>query len=143
MDYDLIIERSRETTLQNWIAHVHDEDVVRLAAKYRPDRPKCTVEFVLGGSFNVCFKVVFADGLRWIVRVPRPGRVMFMERETRDEVAVTKYIKSTTSIPVLDIIAFRTAEGNVGGFGPFIITEFIVCDNLGVKLYHSKLGPGF
>ncbi|TAQ85277.1 hypothetical protein B7494_g6395 [Chlorociboria aeruginascens] len=143
MDYDLIIERSRESTLRNWITNVHDEDVVRLATKYRPDRPQCSVECVLGGSFNVCFKVAFADGLQWIVRVPKPGRVMFVEKKVRDEVAVMKYIKSTTSIPVPDIIAFGTAEDNVGGFGPFIITEFIYGDNLGVKLFDGNSNQDF
>jgi hypothetical protein len=143
MDYDLIVERSRESTLQNWIATVHDEDVIRLVAKYRPGQPECTIESVLGGSFNVCFKVAFADGLRWIVRVPKPGRVMFMEKKVRDEVAVMKYIKSTTSIPVPDIIAFGTGEDNVGGFGPLMITEFIFGDNLGVKLFDSNSDQDF
>jgi hypothetical protein len=62
MEYDLVIERSRESTLQNWIANVRDEDVIRSAAQYRPDRPQNTVECVLGGNFDVCFKVAFADG---------------------------------------------------------------------------------
>lgn len=74
---------------------------------------------------------------------PKPGRVMFMEKKVRDEVAVMKYIKSTTSIPVPDIIAFGTAEDNVGGFGPFMITEFIVGDNLGVKLFDGNSNQGF
>ncbi|ESZ98208.1 phosphotransferase family protein [Sclerotinia borealis F-4128] len=143
MDYDLIIERSRESILQNWIATVRDEDVIRLVARYRPGQPECTIESVLGGSFNVCFKIAFADGLRWIVRVPKPGRVMFMEKKVRDEVAVIKYIKSTTSIPVPDIIAFGTADDNVGGFGPFMITEFICGDNLGVKLFDTNSNQDF
>jgi hypothetical protein len=91
----------------------------------------------------VCFKVAFADGLRWIVRVPKPGRVMFMEKKVRDEVAVMKKIKSNTNIPVPDIIAFGTAADNVGGFGPFMITEFIFGDNLGVKLFDSNSDPDF
>ncbi len=137
MDYDLIIERSRESTLRNWIANVHDEDVIRLAAKYRPDKPQCNVECVLGGSFNVCFKVAFSDGLRWIVRVPKPGRVMFMEKQVRDTVAAMKKVQSTTNIPVPNIIAFGTAEDNVAGFGPFMITEFVFGDNLAAKLYNN------
>ncbi|KAH6723679.1 hypothetical protein BKA61DRAFT_566291 [Leptodontidium sp. MPI-SDFR-AT-0119] len=68
---------------------------------------------------------------------------MFMEKKVRDEVAVMKYIKSTTSIPVPDIIAFGTAEDNVGGFGPFMITEFVVGDNLGVKLFDGNSNLGF
>jgi aminoglycoside phosphotransferase (APT) family kinase protein len=110
MDYDLIVERSQESALRSWIANVRDEDVIRLAAKYRPGQPQCTVEQVLGGSFNVCFKVAFSDGLRWVVRVPKPGRVMFMEKQVRDTVAVMKKIQSTTRIPVPNIIAFGTAK---------------------------------
>ena len=143
MDYDLILERSRESTLRNWAANVHDEDVIRLAAKYRPDQPQCIVECVLGGSFNICYQVVFTDGLQWIVRVPKPGRSMYMEEKVRGEVAAIKYIKSNTSIPVPDIIAFGSAEDNVGGFGPFMITEFVVGDNLGVKLFDSNLNQDF
>jgi hypothetical protein len=68
---------------------------------------------------------------------------MFMEKKVCDEVAVMKYIKSTTSIPVPDIIAFGTAEDNVGGFGPFMITEFIYGDNLGVKLFDGNSNQDF
>ena len=74
---------------------------------------------------------------------PNLGRVMFMEKKVRDEVVVMKYIKSTTSIPVPDIIAFGTAEDNVGGFGPFMITEFVSGDNLGVKLFDSNSNQDF
>lgn len=91
----------------------------------------------------MCFKVAFTDDVRWIVGIPKPGRAMLMEKKVQDEVAVMKYIKSTTSIPVPDIIAFGTAEDNVGGFGPFIITEFISGDNLGVKLFDSNSDPDF
>ena len=143
MDYDLILERSRESTLRNWAANVHDEDVICLAAKYRPDQPQCIVECVLGGSFNICYQVVFTDGLQWIVRVPKPGRSMYMEEKVRCEVAAMMYIKSNTSIPVPDIIAFGSAEDNVGGLGPFMITEFVVGDNLGVKLFDRNLNQDF
>ena len=143
MDYDLILERSRESTLRNWAANVHNEDVIRLASKYRPDHPQCIVECVLGGSFNICCKVVFTDGLQWIVRVPKPGRSMNMEEKVRGEVAAIKYIRLNTSIPVPDIIAFGSAEDNVGGFGPFMIMEFVVGDNLSVKLFDRNVNQDF
>lgn len=60
-----------------------------------------------------------------------------MEKKVRVEVAVMKYVKSTTSIPVPAIIAFRTAEDKGAGFSPLMITEFIFEDNLGVKLFDS------
>jgi aminoglycoside phosphotransferase (APT) family kinase protein len=96
MDYDLIIERSQESTLRNWIANVRDE-----------------------------------------VRAPKPGRVMFMEKQVRDTVAVMKKIQSTTRISVPSIIAFGTAEDNVGGFGPFMINEFVFGGNLAAKLFDN------
>lgn len=57
-------------------------------------------------QLNICYQVVFTDGLQWIVRVPKPGRSMYMEEKVRGEVAAIKYIKLNTSIPVPDIIAF-------------------------------------
>lgn len=143
MDYDIILERSRDSTLRDWVFNVKDEDVIRLAAKYRPDQPQCILECILGGSFNICYKIRFTDGLQWIVRVPKPGRSMYREEKVRSEVAVIKYIKLNTSIPVPDIIAFGSAEDNIGGFGPFMITEFVVGDNLGVKLFNDNLNQDF
>lgn len=143
MDANLIVEQLREREFRDWKATINDENVIRLTTKYRPAPLVDRVEGVLEGSFNSCFKVAFSDGIRWMIRVPKPGRSMHMEEKVRGEVAVMKYIKSNTSIPVPDIIAFGTAEDNVGGFGPFMITEFMIGENLGDKLFSSDVDEGF
>jgi hypothetical protein len=73
---------------------------------------------------------------RWVIRVPiPPPLVMLPEKYVQDQVAVMKYVKAKTTIPIPYIIAHGTAAQNVVGFGPFIITKYVDGDNLGEKLY--------
>lgn len=78
------------------------------------------------GSFNACFKVVFDDGVAWAVRFPVAGRAMYPDEKVLREVAVMRFIREKTQIPVLRLIAFGMAADDFDpGIGPFIITEWI------------------
>ncbi|KAI9733758.1 MAG: hypothetical protein M1818_007172 [Claussenomyces sp. TS43310] len=78
------------------------------------------------GSFNWCFKVVFDDGTEWALRYPVAGDVMYPEEKVRREVAVMRFMKERTLIPVPEVIAFSMAANNHDPeMGPFIIEEWI------------------
>ncbi|TAQ85057.1 hypothetical protein B7494_g6612 [Chlorociboria aeruginascens] len=90
-----------------------------------PDGDKCICVKMNNGSFNWCFKVVFDDGTEWAVRFPVAGNVM-PEEKVRREVAVVRFIKEKTLIPVPAVIAFGMAADNHDlEMGPFIIEEWI------------------
>jgi hypothetical protein len=55
--------------------------------------------------FNWRFKVVFEDGMAWVVRFPVVAdNVMHAEEMDRREVGVIKFIKEETNIPVPVVI---------------------------------------
>lgn len=117
----------------------------KLASKYR-NGMECDVLGMANGSFNWCFKVVFKDNVAWAVRFPVPGKVVHPEEKIRREVAVMRFIKAKTSIPVPEIIAWGTAADNHDpAMGPFLITEWVEGVRLGdfmeVQPRDHILGP--
>lgn len=84
----------------------------------------CTWQLKNNGSSNSVHKVLLEDGTAWAVRFPIPGRVMHPYEKICREVAIMKFVKENTSIPVPAIIAFGTAtENHDSAIGPFLITE--------------------
>lgn len=96
----------------------------RLASSYRDNKP-CECVQKNNGSFNLCYKVVFDDGIAWAVRFAVPGRVMYPEEKVRREVAVMKFLKEKTRVPIANIVAHGTAMDDGDTIGPFVITEWI------------------
>lgn len=78
------------------------------------------------GSFNWCFKVEFNDGTKWAVRFPVAGKVIYAEKKVRREVAIMRFLRERTQVPVPKVIAFGMAADNHDPkMGPFIIEEWI------------------
>ena len=101
------------------------QGIEELASKYR-NGDKCICVKMNNGSFNWCFKVVFDDGTEWAVRFPIAGNVMYPEEKVQREVAVMRFMKERTLIPVPEVIAFGMAADNHDPeMGPFIIEEWI------------------
>ncbi len=66
------------------------------------------------------------DSLEWAVRFPVAGNVMHPEEKVRREVAVMRFMKERTRVPVPKIIASGMAADNHDPeMGPFIIEEWI------------------
>jgi hypothetical protein len=122
------VSQIHECTVDAWLQRLgkyNTDGIQRLASQYR-NGDTCSCVKMKNGSFNWCFKVVFDDGLAWAVRFPVAGNVMHAEEKVRREVAVMKFIKEETSIPVPAVIAFGMASDNHDPqIGPFIITEWI------------------
>ncbi|KAH6668536.1 hypothetical protein B0J14DRAFT_601128 [Halenospora varia] len=116
------------TMVDDWLYRLrkyNTNGIEKLAAKYR-NGDKCICVKMNNGSFNWCFKVVFDDGTEWAVRFPVAGNVMYPEEKVRREVAVMRFMKERTTIPVPEVIAFGMAADNHDPeMGPFIIEEWI------------------
>lgn len=93
-------------------------------AKYRKGIPT-EVSALAGGAFNGLFRLKYEDGGSIVIRFTKPGRSMFPDEKTRNEVATLKYIRDHTSIPVPTILHWGTKDENPLGLGPFIIMEYI------------------
>lgn len=99
--------------------------IVRLVLKYRPGDVSALYP-PIRGSFNVVFRVKYKDGSSACLRIPRAHVVHFPEEKLRYEVALVRYIKQHTTIPVPTVYHFGTAEENpIPGAGPFMVMEYI------------------
>lgn len=127
MDSDEV-SQIHESMVENWFHHLREyntQGVEKLASKYR-NGDECICVKVNNGSFNWCFKVVFHDDTEWAVRFPVAGKVMYPDEKVRREVAVMRFLKEKTLIPVPEVIAFgMAADNHVSEMGPFIIEEWI------------------
>ncbi|KAG9533322.1 hypothetical protein KCU93_g321, partial [Aureobasidium melanogenum] len=129
MDEDNISNKTHRLATHEWakrfLDHYGNAGVERLASSYR-DNQTCTWQLKHNGSFNSCHKVLFEDGTAWAVRFPIPGRVMHPYEKIRREVAIMKFVKENTTIPVPKVIAFGiAAENHDPAIGPFLITEWV------------------
>ncbi|EPE35702.1 Protein kinase-like (PK-like) [Glarea lozoyensis ATCC 20868] len=127
MDSDEV-NQSHEHMVDDWLHQLGKYNtwgIEKLASKYR-NGDKCTCVKMNNGSFNWCFKVEFDDGTKWAVRFPVAGNVMFPEEKVQREVAVMKFLKQNTFVPVPGVIAYGMAADNHDpGMGLFIIEEWI------------------
>jgi len=101
---------------------------------------RCRVVERFEGAFNHCFRLRFdmSDHADCLLRFPIPGDVMHPAEKIDQEVAVMKFIREKTSIPIPKVIASGTAEGRFAGLGPFIIMEFVEGERLDEALYQDN-----
>ncbi|KFY02556.1 hypothetical protein O988_02086 [Pseudogymnoascus sp. VKM F-3808] len=99
----------------------------------------CRVVERFEGAFNYCFRLRFdmSDHDDWLLRFPIPGDVMYPTEKVDQEVAVMKFIKEKTRIPIPKVIASGRTEGRFAGLGPFIIMEFVEGERLDEALYQN------
>ena len=80
------------------------------------------------GSFNAVFKMLFADGTLWVLKVPASGHSQCWDVPAREaltsEALTMRLIRRQTTIPVPEVFAFDASLENELGC-PFILMEFI------------------
>ena len=80
------------------------------------------------GSFNAVFKILFADGTLWVLKVPANGHGQCWDVPAREaltsEALTMRLIRRRTTIPVPEVFAFDVSLENELGC-PFILMEFI------------------
>ncbi|EFR04010.1 hypothetical protein MGYG_07015 [Nannizzia gypsea CBS 118893] len=109
-----------------------------MVAKYPSSRPIDRARIIGVGAFNFCYRMEFNDGFASLLRFASPGRSLFPEEKTEAEVAVMRFIKENTRIPVPTILDWGM-QGPCD-MGPYILMEFISSSsNLTAKLRK----PGF
>lgn len=119
------IIREREAFIQS----IDRRTICDLASSYHDDA-RCRVFKTTHGSFNICFFVEF-DSVspqgkpdRWVIRIPFPGRVPWIDEKIDSEVATMKYVRQKTTIPVPDVIAYSYVDRSPIGVA-FIIIEYV------------------
>ncbi|KAJ4309037.1 hypothetical protein N0V84_011734 [Fusarium piperis] len=128
------IRRQRET----FIRHIQEEkrdSICALASSYHDNTP-CTIFSVAHGSFNVCVFVQFDGPLadRWVVRIPFPGRVPWIDEKIDSEVATMMYVAEKTTIPVPKVHAWSyEAQSPIGH--AFIIMDHVQGTTLAALSY--------
>lgn len=115
---------------------LHLEYVPQLALEIRKSREPqsshigdvtCEVGPVLRGSFNLAFKLLFSDGIHWLLRVPMGAQDLWDEpriRHLRSTALTMALIHRTTSIPVPEIYGFEATFDNQLRY-PYTIMEFL------------------
>ena len=58
---------------------------------------------LLNTGFNVLQELVFSDGVTWLARIPLPNRCFQPDECTLSYVAVLRYIKKHSKIPVPEV----------------------------------------
>ena len=82
----------------------------------------------LYGSFNLAYRVLFDDGLEWILKVPANGHYGCFDHlaaeALKSEALTMSMIKQTTTIPVPAVHAFDASFDNEIGC-PYILMDFL------------------
>lgn len=82
----------------------------------------------MNGSFNISWKVVFEDGVSWLLKIPAagtPDRFSDAHAEAlRSEACTMRLLRRETTIPVPEVFAFSDSCSNELGH-PFILMQFI------------------
>lgn len=122
--------QTEEDPVVKWVHGFWDGDefdpkklFTSLASRYHHGQP-CTRGKLFFGSFHLCLRVVFDDGIAWIIRLPLPYRLLQRDAHTEREVAILKFLRERTAIPVPEVIAYGFGETAHPDLGPFIITTF-------------------
>ena len=109
-------EREQESRVPNGSQHIVESIPCKVCLK------------PLFGSFNILYKVEFADGVRWLVKIPADGyrgRWDQWDAEGITSEALTmQLVRSKTTIPVPEVFSYRSTIENELNC-PFILMEFI------------------
>lgn len=82
----------------------------------------------LYGSYNLAYRVLFDDGVKWILKVPVSGHHACFDRSSADaltsEALTMRMIKKRTTIPIPTVHHFdASAENEIGC--PYILMDFL------------------
>lgn len=122
--------QARDSTEQTDPSHSGDNAVT--SCKVIPG-PLC-------GSYNIAYRVLFDDGVEWILKVPATGSHTRFDRIAADamtsEALTMKMIKQYTTIPVPAVHSFDVSMDNEVGC-PYILMDFLK----GKPLYEGWFDP--
>ncbi|EGD95589.1 hypothetical protein TESG_03061 [Trichophyton tonsurans CBS 112818] len=128
MDYDDVAWARSDVIFDAFKKKASSPDVLReitefMAKKYLLSQPNDRARIIGVGAFNFCYRMEFHDGFSSLLRLASPGRSMFPEEKTQAEVAVMRFLKKNTDIPIPSIL-----DWGLNGpcqMGPYILMEFV------------------
>lgn len=132
MDTNALIDLVHEVQSQLWVDRVIEAHrtgrLCQWVSTFHPDKLPCQLDGTFHhGAFNAGMKMVFSDGIAWMVRFPRVGKVCdnYADEKVAMEVTALSLIRNRTTIPVPKVQAWGPAASNLLGLGPFIMMDFI------------------
>ncbi|EHY60905.1 hypothetical protein ABEF92_005527 [Exophiala dermatitidis] len=132
MLFDHVAEKRQEKNFTIWLQSLLRKSpehlAMHLAAIHRAGKPIAACHW-RNGSFNICYKVKYDDGFHAVVRFAALGRTIYRREKADNEVAVMKYLRQYTSIPVPDVLGAGTCWA-----GPYIVMSFVEGESLATLL---------
>lgn len=123
MDFDSLAKEQSDRVFQVWIQNLlrnSPEDLAgRLASRHCSGTP-VTASLLPNGAFNVCYRVTYENGHRFLVRFTALGRVIACNEKVEDEVSIMNYVAQHTTIPVPKVLGHGQCV-----VGPYIVMFFI------------------
>ncbi|KAF2471052.1 phosphotransferase enzyme family protein-like protein [Lindgomyces ingoldianus] len=126
--YDEIAEKMGDDEWCKWKEQVLNakDEIAHFVARYRPGSQNPEVIDWMGGSFNLCLRVMFSDGGPDVmIRFPGLGHSVFRDEKTLNEVEIINFIHENTTIPVPRLLGWGLTKDSPRQLGPFIISEFV------------------
>jgi hypothetical protein len=132
MEWDDRAERAHQSIADDWFVRYHEQKprIADWISTFREGHA-CELVDICCGSFNWGCRILFKDGMEWLVRFAVPGMVMHGNEKLRREVAAMNLVKERTTIPVPKIHAWGLSEQNPLGLGPFIVMDYVHGESLG------------
>lgn len=132
MLFDHLAEEEQEKNFNLWVQALLQRSpehlAMRLAATHWAGKPTAACLWN-NGSFNICYRVRYEDGLDAIVRFAALGRTIHRQEKVDNEVAIMKYLRRNTSIKVPDVLGVGRCWA-----GPYIVMSFIEGKSLATLL---------
>ncbi|KAL9052778.1 MAG: hypothetical protein Q9162_005198 [Coniocarpon cinnabarinum] len=115
-----------------------------------PSNPSCSISAKICldvepmfGTFNILFPIVFNDGTKWLLRLPRTGTAddydISHAAEVESEPEILKMLRQETGIPVPEVYASETGHDKVGY--PFVLMEYLEGDVLQNVWFSIEVTP--
>ncbi|KAJ5880200.1 uncharacterized protein N7473_011253 [Penicillium subrubescens] len=104
LHYDDVAWEKSEEIIDTRVQQLLDPEVLasvgNFLVKYRRPNKPGLFDVLAKGAFNILFKITYKNTSAAVIRFPQPGAIMFPEEKLRNEVAIMRYIRGKTSIPV-------------------------------------------
>lgn len=128
MYFDHLAEERQDRNFEVWLHALLQREpeqlAMRLAKKHYEGKTVAACVWK-NGAFNVCYRVKYEDNTNVIVRFAALGRSVFRQEKVENEVAVLRYLRQHTQVPIPEVFGAGTCW-----VGPYIVMAFVEGDLL-------------
>ncbi|KAJ9156168.1 Aminoglycoside 3'-phosphotransferase/choline kinase domain protein [Pleurostoma richardsiae] len=130
-DYDHLYAAIENSAYNLWLQQFSDGKLrfklKLLVEKHMGKGVSFVAKNTMHGDLHICVPMQLVDGMRVLLRVAYNGSGQLAEEKANGEVAVLRYLKAKTTIPVPEVYYHGHADELPGGHGPFTIMQHIQC----------------